>query len=151
MLSIRDIRPGSRADKGQGKDFQRLSRQDLLELLVGQLHEDDELHATIQNNERSIEDLNALVERLKGKLDLKDEQIESLKEKLDLKDEQIDRLKGKLDDKDAVIERLKTRLDTKDRLIARVIDDKNIHPSVIEIFEAHERAQEKARDEAYYE
>ena len=156
MLRFRDKPSSGHPDKGHNKDFQRLNRHDLLELLVGQLHEDDQLHATIQRRERKIEDLNSLVERLKGKLDLKDEQIESLKEKLDLKDEQIERLKGKLDDKDlqmerlksklnekdVVINRLKKRLDAKDRLIARVIDNKNLDKSYIELFEARQRAQE---------
>ena len=138
VLGIRDIRMG----KGQNKDLQRLNRQDLLELLVGQMHEGDELRAIIEKKELEAEAQEELVNRLKEKLDLKDEQIERLKGKLDDKDLQMERLKSKLNEKDVVINRLKKRLDAKDRLIARVIDNKELDKSYIELFEARQRAQE---------
>ena len=154
VLGIRDIRMG----KGQNKDLQRLNRQDLLELLVGQMHEGDELRATIEKKELEAEAQEELVNRLKEKLDLKDEQIEHLKEKLDLKDEQIENLKtklnlkdaqiehlkGKLDDKDALIEKLKGRLDAKDILIARLSESQHVNLDDLAVFEARERAAELA-------
>ena len=74
MLSIHDIRRGGTRAKGEGKDLQRLSRQDLLELLVGQMREGDDLRASIAQKESEIENLTAMGNRLKDKLDLKDEQ-----------------------------------------------------------------------------
>lgn len=142
MLGIRDLRLGGTKDKGQKKDLQRLNRQDLLELLVGQMREGDDMRAVIDRGEREIENLNALVDRLKGKLDLKDEQIDNLKEKLDIKDAQIDHLKRRLDEKDARLEVLKSRLDFKDSIIARLSESRNVSKEELEIIEARERALE---------
>lgn len=158
MLGIRDIHMGGNKGNSQSKDLQRLSRQDLLELLVGQMREGDELRSTIELKEREVADLAALGDRLKEKLDLKDEQIEHLKEKLDLKDDQmeslkdklnlkdaqIEHLKVKLDDKDELIEKLKGRLDVKDLLIARLSESGHVGLDDLEIFEARERAAELA-------
>ena len=102
----------------QNRELNRLRRQDLLELLLDQMHESDDLRATIGQQQLRIAELEGLTERLKDKLDLKDEQIEHLKDKLNAKDEQIEHLKGKLNDKDELIERLKKRLDIKDIMIA---------------------------------
>ena len=148
MLAIRDMRLGGAKAKGQNKDLQRLSRQDLLELLVGQMHEGDVLRSTIEQNEREIADLNALAERLKEKLDLKDQQIENLKEKLDIKDAQIDHLKKRLDQKDNTIATLKRRLNRKDVLIARLSESSSITADDLEILDAIEHAQEFAEAEA---
>ena len=148
MLAIRDMRLGGAKAKGQNKDLQRLSRQDLLELLVGQMHEGDELRSAIEQNEREIADLNALADRLKEKLDLKDQQIENLKEKLDIKDAQIDHLKKRLDQKDNTIATLKRRLNRKDVLIARLSESSSITADDLEILDAIEHAQEFAEAEA---
>lgn len=72
-----------------GKEFQKLRRVDLLELLVDQVRENEELTA-------SVTDLKDLSERLKAKLDQKDAQIERLKGRLDMKDAQIAELKSRL-------------------------------------------------------
>lgn len=158
MLGIRDIRTSGNKAKGSSKDLQRLNRQDLLELLVGQMREGDELRATIEQKGREIEDLAALGDRLKEKLDLKDEQIEHLKEKLNLKDDQfeslkdklnlkdaqIEHLKTKLDDKDELIEKLKGRLDAKDLLIVRLSESQHVNLDDLEIFEARERVAQLA-------
>lgn len=156
MLSIHDIRHSGNKANSQHKDLQRLNRQDLLELLVGQMHEGDSLRATIARKDRRIEEHLSLIDRLKEKLNLKDEQIEHLKEKLDLKDEQIDHLKGKLnlkdvqiehlkgklDDKDATFEKLKARLDAKDSLIARLSESHHISQDDWDIFEARARVSQ---------
>lgn len=156
MLSILDKKSGGA--KGQNKDLHRLSRQDLLELLVGQMHEGDELRATIAEKDREIGDLTVLSERLKEKLDLKDDQIEHLKEKLNLKDDQIENLKvkldlkdaqlahlkGKLDDKDELIAKLTHRLDLKDELIVHLSDGDLASINDMDIFEARTHAAELA-------
>lgn len=98
----------------QGGELKRLRRQDLLELLVGQMKEADALRADIEKRDKTIDELNHLTDRLKDKLDLKDIQIDHLKERLDGKDVQIGRLTKKLDDKDTQINHLKERLDGKD-------------------------------------
>ena len=163
MLSLRDIRTSGSKAKGGGenKELQRLSRQDLLELLVGQMREADELRIIIADDERQIDDDTALAERLKEKLNLKDEQIEHLKEKLDLKDEQIEnlkdklnqkdktieRLKQKLDDKDELIEKLKGRLDAKDMLITRLSESSATEADALEILDAKQHAAELADHE----
>ena len=142
MLGIHDIHLGGSKNKGQSKDLQRLNRQDLLELLVGQMREGDELRATIEQNEREIANLNDLADRLKGKLDLKDEQIDNLKEKLDLKDSQMDHLKSRLDDKDGRLKVLKGRLDFKDAVIAHLSEAAHMSLEDLEILEARERVLE---------
>lgn len=161
MLNIRDIRTVGGKGKGQSKDLQRLNRQDLLELLVGQMHEADDLRGEIAVNKRVIEDGAALADRLKEKLNLKDDQIEHLKEKLDLKDGQMDYLKDKLnlkdaqiehlkvklDDKDELIEKLKHRLDLKDELIARLSDSTISAEDAWAIYEAKERTAELEQQE----
>lgn len=161
MFGIGDTRANGRAEKSRGKDLQRLSRQDLLELLVGQLHEGDELHATIEQETRAIEELNGLVNRLKERLDLKDEKVDSLKQKLDLKDEQIerlkdklndkdmqiDRLKVKLDDKDALIEKLKHRLDEKDRFIVQLVDAGKVNSDEVQLFDSRQHVEDKPGEE----
>ena len=156
MLGIPDFHLGETKTKGKGskgkssdKDLQRLNRKDLLELLVGQMHEGDELRASIEQKDREIEELAAMGDRLKEKLDLKDEQIENLKSKLDLKDEQIENLKGKLNDKDAKIDKLKDRLDAKDVLIAKLSESQEMSEDELALFDALEHAVEltKARRE----
>ena len=146
-----------------GNELKKLRRQDLLELLVGQMREADALRATIAERDITITELNALVDRLKDKLDLKDEQLENLKSRLDGKDVQIDRLKDrlndkdaqmarlypKLDDKDVTIERLKKRLDSKDLRIeqleerVRIISHEKGMLSLEELLHMEEQAMER--------
>ena len=146
------ILPGSqksqKSEKGQGRELSKLKRQDLLELLLDQMHESDDLRAALAEQRAQILELTNLAERLKDKLDLKDEQIEHLKEKLNLKDEQRDHLTAKLDDKDALIARLKKRLDIKDAMIAdlmsqgRELETSGDMFDMIELLETEERAME---------
>lgn len=96
------------------KELHKLSRQDLLQLLVAQGRESASLQVQLNETEQELAQTKDNNDRLRGKLDEKDVQIDGLKAKLDDKDAQIERLKLKLDDKDALIEKLKTRLDHKD-------------------------------------
>ena len=75
----------SKKRRSSDKELQKLRRVDLLELLVGQIRENDRLAS-------ENEQLADLSERLKGKLDEKDAQIEHLKQRLNMKDEQIQHL-----------------------------------------------------------
>lgn len=136
MLGMNDNRRKGSAAKGQGKDLQRLSRIDLLELLVSQMREADDLRITIEERDHTISNLTDLADRLKDKLDLKDGQIDHLKERLDDKDALIGRLKSKLDDKDELIEKLKHRLDVKDQLIVRLSEADGINDDMLMILDA---------------
>jgi len=96
------------------KELHKLSRQDLLQLLLAQSRE-------VARQKESIDELKGLLKkerdlssRLKEKLNEKDEDLERLVEKLNEKDENIGRLKEKLNGKDELFERLKHRLDEKD-------------------------------------
>ena len=99
------------------KELHRLSRQDLLQLLLAQSKEVSRQKNVIEEMKTNAAQDLELTERLKGKLDEKDETFDRLKEKLDEKDETFDRLKERLDEKDATIERLKAKLDEKDATI----------------------------------
>ena len=96
------------------KELHKLSRQDLLQLLLAQSRE-------VARQKESIDELKGLLKkerdlssRLKEKLNEKDEDLARLVEKLNEKDENIGRLKEKLNGKDELFERLKHRLDEKD-------------------------------------
>ena len=96
------------------KELHKLSRQDLLQLLLAQSRE-------VARQKESIDELKGLLKkerdlstRLKEKLNEKDEDLDRLVEKLNEKDENIGRLKEKLNGKDELFERLKQRLDEKD-------------------------------------
>lgn len=130
------------------KEFRRLRRQDLLQLLLVQGKEMAEVKGELAESNTRTATLEAQVERLKDKLNEKDETIERLKEKLNDKDAQMNeqlgrlkeklndkdaqmndqqtRLKEKLDDKDAQIERLKRKLDDKDAQIETLVSNRRI-------------------------
>lgn len=107
------------------KEFHKLRRRDLLQLLVAQGKENVQLQAEFDETKEELAQLQESYERLKAKLDDKDatfqESYDRLKAKLDEKDisfqESNDRLKVKLNEKDALIEKLKGRLDQKDARI----------------------------------
>ena len=100
------------------KEFHKLRRVDLLELLLDQMRENEKLST-------SEAELSELTTRLKAKLDQKDEQIERLKAKLDQKDEQIAHLQDRY------------------RTLARVAG----LPDALEQYEYEERAFERYLDE----
>lgn len=145
LLGIRNTHASG---KDHSKELQRLSRQDLLELLVSQLREGDELRLAVERLEHDIQERDGLVERLKARLDLKDEKIATLRDRLDDKDAKIAHLKDRLDDKDATLGRLKRRLDTKDDLIARVAEAGGVDPMAIGICEAQQRSGEATGGES---
>lgn len=70
----------------QGKELAKLRRQDLLELLLDQMHENDDLRATLEVQIRQNNEQTNLTDRLKDRLNLKDGVIDRLKKRLDLKD-----------------------------------------------------------------
>lgn len=75
--------------KSGANELKKLKRQDVLELLLEQMHEGDDLRNTVARLEVEVEGLNDLTERLKKKLDDKDETIERLRRRLDIKDKMI--------------------------------------------------------------
>lgn len=76
---------------GSDRELRRLSRQDLLELLLEQMHEGDRLREDITELEQASAEQANLIDRLKAKLDVKDEQIARLQVKLDEKDELLEK------------------------------------------------------------
>lgn len=128
------------------KELHKLSRQDLLELLLSQSKEVARQQAQIAELEEADSVTQESYARLKQKLDEKDAQLEKLKSRLDEKDaaigslenqieewkagrrleleDQVDqilvsseRLKNKLSEKNAQLEELKNRLNQKDATI----------------------------------
>ncbi len=107
------------------KEFHKLRRRDLLELLVAQGKENIQIQEELNKTSEELAQAQEVNERLKARLNEKDAQMEEtskhLKAKLDEKDVQIhettEHLKAKLDEKDALIEKLKGRLDHKDAQI----------------------------------
>ena len=88
------------------KELRRLSRQDLLRMLVEQTKEAARLETELEEKKEEIGGLQESLERLKGKLDEKDVLIEKLKTRLDEKDAMIERLKSRLNHKDDRIQEL---------------------------------------------
>lgn len=68
------------------KELHKLSREDLLRLLLAQSKEVNRQKAQAAASAAECGELKATLERLKDKLNEKDEQIERLKKKLDEKD-----------------------------------------------------------------
>ena len=107
VRTTRDTKGGnaSKAKSSAEKEFQKLRRMDLLELLLDQIRENDQLST-------SVAELTDLSERLKAKLNDKDAQIERLKAKLDDKDAQIERL----EERNRAVARASGTLDIKEFL-----------------------------------
>ena len=80
------------------KEFHKLTRQDLLELLLAQSKEVSKLQARLETAKAAGEQVQADFQRLKDKLDEKDAQIERLKQKLDEKDLTISRQEKQLEE-----------------------------------------------------
>lgn len=107
------------------KEFRKLRRRDLLQLLVAQGKENIQLQEELDTTKGELAQSQESNEKLKARLDEKDlhfqESNERLKAKLDEKDarfqESNERLKAKLNEKDILIEKLKGRLDQKDARI----------------------------------
>ena len=89
------------------KELHRLSRQDLLQLLLAQSKEVSRQRAANEELKNNAEKDHELIDRLKERLDEKDATIETLKHRLDEKDETINHLKRRLDAKDETMNKLK--------------------------------------------
>ena len=110
------------------KELHRLSRQDLLQLLLAQSKEVSRQRAAIEELKNNAEKDHELIDRLKAKLDdkdatietLKDETIAHLKRRLDAKDETMNKLKADAEDMSGTMEFLRSRLDEKDAALDAV-------------------------------
>ena len=71
------------------KEFSKLRRRDLLELLLSQIQEDDRLERKVSAMMNRITSQEKTLNRLKDKLNEKDAQLEKLKGRLDEKDREI--------------------------------------------------------------
>ena len=78
------------------KELHRLSRQDLLQLLVVQSREVQDLQTKLQVWEEQCTGIQSVNDRLKLRLEEKDQIIERLKQRLDQKDARIAQLEGML-------------------------------------------------------
>ncbi|MBQ9662017.1 MAG: hypothetical protein IJV40_02555 [Oscillospiraceae bacterium] len=99
------------------KELHKLSRQDLLQLLLAQSKEVSRQRTLIEELKNNVEQERELTDRLKAKLDEKDETIEHLKHRLDAKDETMNKMKAEVEEKTTAMEALRTRLDEKDALL----------------------------------
>lgn len=82
----------------QSRDLSRLSREDLLQLLLTQSKEAEQLQDYLRDVANEFERFTSLNERLREKLDAKDEQIEHLKGRLNDKDKRIELMQARLDE-----------------------------------------------------
>lgn len=71
------------------KEFSKLRRRDLLELLLSQIQEDERLERKVSAMMNRITSQEKTLNRLKDKLNEKDAQLEKLKGRLDDKDREI--------------------------------------------------------------
>ena len=102
------------------KQLHKLSRQDLLQLLVAQGKEAAQLHARLDEAAEELKDLQDTRTKFIERMDDKDAQIEKLKPRLDEKDARIEKLTARLNEKDARIEKLIGRLNEKDARIGQL-------------------------------
>lgn len=79
------------------KEFSKLRRRDLLELLLSQIQEDERLERKVSAMMSRITSQEKTLNRLKDKLNEKDAQLEKLKGRLDDKDREIGTLRETLD------------------------------------------------------
>lgn len=79
------------------KEFSKLRRRDLLELLLSQIQEDDRLERKVSAMMNRITSQEKTLNRLKDKLNEKDAQLEKLKGRLDEKDREIGMLQETLE------------------------------------------------------
>ena len=79
------------------REFSKLRRRDLLELLLSQIQEDERLERKVSAMMSRITSQEKTLNRLKDKLNEKDAQLEKLKGRLDDKDREIGTLRETLD------------------------------------------------------
>ena len=104
------------------KDLHKLSREDLLKLMLAQSKEVTRLKTLGSEMAKTQEENAASIERLKAKLDEKDETIERLKGRLNEKDALLEKLKKRLDDKDKLLQEQQEQLDGKEQKEPRFDD-----------------------------
>ncbi len=95
------------------KDLHKLSREDLLKLMLAQSKELTRQKTIVSKMTTTAEENTASIDRLKAKLDEKDETIERLKGRLNEKDALLEKLKKSLDDKDKLLEEKQEELDNR--------------------------------------
>ncbi len=79
------------------KEFRKLNRREVLQLLLTQVQEEKELRLQLDKTETALKELEEGYERLKARLNSKDAKIHKLAGRLDKKDLQIKALKGELE------------------------------------------------------
>ena len=79
------------------KEFRKLKRQELLQLLLTQVQGEKELRLQFEETEARLKELEEGYERLKARLNSKDAQIHKLAGRLNKKDQQIKNLKSDLE------------------------------------------------------
>ena len=129
------------------KELHRLSRQDLLQLLLAQSKEVSRQRTAIEELKNNAEKDHELIDRLKAKLDEKDASLETLKHRLDEKDETIAHLK---DEKDAALDAVRARLDLLTGVSNSVRSGKNADEHLEELkkqMAREESAEEEHRKE----
>jgi hypothetical protein len=87
------------------KELHKLSRHDLLHLLLTEVKENGSLHGQLDEVRNELEQTRESNDRLKIRINDREEQVQRLKEKLDKKDRLLDK-------KDAYISELEGRLDS---------------------------------------
>lgn len=100
FLSRKKERRGEGGAPEKGVDLRKLSRLDLVELLMADMDTIDELRARVARLEEKLAASTETVGRLTQKLDDKDAQIEHLKHRLDAKDDRIRDLEGAVSGRD---------------------------------------------------
>ena len=80
------------------KEFRKLSRREVLQLLLTQVKEEKELRLHLEKTETKLRELEEGYERLRARLNSKDAQIHKLAGSLDKKDLQIKTLKRDLEE-----------------------------------------------------
>ncbi len=79
------------------KEFRKLNRREVLQLLLTQVQEEKELRLQLDKTEKKLQELEDGYERLKARLNSKDAKIHKLAGRLDKKDLQIKTLKSDLE------------------------------------------------------
>jgi chromosome segregation ATPase len=79
------------------KEFRKLNRREVLQLLLTQVQEEKELRLQLDKTEKKLQEMEDGYERLKARLNSKDAKIHKLAGRLDKKDVQIKALKSELE------------------------------------------------------
>lgn len=102
------------------KEFSKLRRRELLELLLMQTREQKQLEEQIDEKTKQIHDLQQSFSRLEDTMETNNALIADMREYQDEQEEVISRLKKRLDDKDVQIEELQIKLAERERLVRKL-------------------------------